>query len=213
MYPTAHIYGNGHRSDMWPHIPTETPGAILDVGCGGGGFCRAIKERLPTTLVWGIEANLEAAVGAREHADRVVHGLFPDDLPADAPLFDVVFFNDVLEHMSDPWNALRAAPGRLADGGIVIASIPNVRNWNVVKRLVLNGDFSYQETGIMDRTHLRFFTRRTARQLFVDCGYAVDVCEPHNISTTWKARLASVPFMRASREVRAAQVVVVARPA
>jgi len=95
--------------------------------------------------------------------------------------------NDVLEHLPDPWTVLRQAHGLLNPGGVVVASIPNLRYFPVLKDLVLRGEFEYQRDGVLDRTHLRFFTRKSIGRLFEDTGYSVRAVEGlRGIVFPWK---------------------------
>jgi 2-polyprenyl-3-methyl-5-hydroxy-6-metoxy-1,4-benzoquinol methylase len=177
----THPYELTPRVDVYAELPARFD-SILDVGCSRGGFCEYVKGRHPATTVWGIEPDEGAAMEARPRADRVVIGRFPDDLPADAPKFDVIVFADVLEHLTDPQSALEAASARLAPQGVVVASIPNIRHWRVIKKIAIDGDFTYTDTGILDRTHLRFFTKSTMRALFEDSGFSVARCTPTDLS-------------------------------
>lgn len=195
------------RAEILPFVPPA--GVVLDVGCSRGGFCRVIKRSRPGTVVWGIEPHAAAAEEARRHADEVVTGLFPEDLPVAAPPFDVVFFNDVLEHLVDPWDVLAHTRPLLSDRGVVVASIPNVRYWELIYELVFRRDFAYTDAGILDRTHLRFFTRSTMEQLFLAAGYEVERCVPINTARSWRVAAMSLVF---GRDIRHMQYVVVARP-
>jgi 2-polyprenyl-3-methyl-5-hydroxy-6-metoxy-1,4-benzoquinol methylase len=146
---------------------------VLDVGCGPGGFGHSLRQDDPTRERWAVELDADVAATAADHYDRMVVGPFPDAVTELGARFDCIVFNDVLEHVVDPWATLRAATPLLAEGGAVVASIPNVRNARVVFDLAVRGNWTYTDIGILDRTHLRFFTARSIRQLFVDCGYVV----------------------------------------
>jgi SAM-dependent methyltransferase len=124
--------------------------------------------------VAGIEPTAAALV-AKTRLDDAVQGYFPADLPSTWAPFDVICFNDVLEHIPDPWSVLRATHAWLAPGGQVIASIPNVRFLDVLVDLVVRGKWTYMPTGVLDQTHLRFFTRASLEPLFHDAGYALDL--------------------------------------
>ena len=88
--------------------------------------------------------------------------------------YDVIVFNDVLEHMVDPSAALRASRDLLAPNGSVIASIPNFRNWRTLNTILREGTFAYEDSGVLDRTHLRFFCKRDIIELFIDSGFDVE---------------------------------------
>lgn len=195
------------RAEVLPFLPAAD--AVLDVGCSTGRFCAVIKRARPETTVWGIEPHTEAAEQARSHADHVITGLFPEDLPADAPKFDAVFFNDVLEHLVDPWDILARTRPLLSGRGVVVASIPNARYWELLFELVFRRNFQYTEAGILDRTHLRFFTKSTMEQLFSSSGYEIELCQPINSATSWKVALMSLLF---GSDIRHLQYVVVGRP-
>ena len=203
-------YCDVDRRELLPFLPADAA-LILDVGCGMGGFSRAAKATSSGLVAWGIEPNPGAAACAASRLDHVVIGNFPDDMPADSPRFDAIFFNDVLEHMVDPWAALVAAMPFIADGGRVVASLPNVRHYTVLNSLIRRADFTYTDSGILDRTHLRFFTLSTMVEMFNSTGYNVTSCTPISVSGSRKARLMTrLPWM--SDDILALQFVIVATP-
>ncbi|HEV8247609.1 MAG TPA: class I SAM-dependent methyltransferase [Polyangiaceae bacterium] len=150
--------------------------SILDVGCGAGANARAIRERHPEVRITGIEPDARAAELARQACDEVVHGTLADFVAGGpAQTFDAVILSDVLEHVPEPVRFLRellALPGCARARYFV--SVPNYAVWYNRLR-TLAGDFSYAWSGLYDRTHLRFFTRRSVRQLLEHC--ALDVLE------------------------------------
>ena len=133
--------------------------------------------------------------------------MFPDDMPADAT-FDCIVFNDVIEHVVDPWTMLRKAERHLAPDGLIVASIPNIRYYIVVRDLLLRGRWEYADWGVLDRTHLRFFTRESISRLFPDCGYTIEQLTPIN---PIKLRRAALLTTRWFRDLRYQQFAVVAR--
>ena len=150
---------------------------VLDVGCAAGGLGAALKRRQGAE-VWGIEPCPEAAVRAEKHLHRVI-ALPVEEALGELPQrrFDSIVLADVLEHLVDPQRVLAALGAKLAPGGEIVATLPNVRHWSVVKEL-LDGSWEYTEAGILDRTHLRFFTRSSALALFERAGYAVTSAAP-----------------------------------
>jgi 2-polyprenyl-3-methyl-5-hydroxy-6-metoxy-1,4-benzoquinol methylase len=133
---------------------------FLDVGCGGGALARSLKEA-GAAHVAGIEVNPAAAARAREHIDAIVEGgVLEAALPFAAGEFDYLIFADVLEHLTDPSAALRRCLPYLAPRGRVIVSVPNMRFYLVLLRLMFDR-WSYADAGVRDRTHLRIFTRRS----------------------------------------------------
>jgi 2-polyprenyl-3-methyl-5-hydroxy-6-metoxy-1,4-benzoquinol methylase/regulator of replication initiation timing len=143
---------------------------VLDVGCATGYLARALAERGCT--VSGVEFDAEAAEEARPHLERLVIGDLETMDLADAfgdDRFDVIVFGDVLEHLRDPLPVLRRAKALLADRGSVVASIPNIAHGSV-RLALLAGRFDYQDLGLLDSTHLRFFTRSSVEDLFREAG-------------------------------------------
>ena len=145
---------------------------ILDVGCGEGAFGALLKRRRGCE-VHGVERFPPAAAAARRVLDSVTEGDAESArLPFDDGSFDCLVYADVLEHLVDPWRALRDHVRLLRPGGRVVASVPNVRHLGVVLRLLLLGRIDYADEGILDRTHLRFFTRRSLLALLEGAGLA-----------------------------------------
>jgi SAM-dependent methyltransferase len=142
-------------------------GRVLDVGCDTGRFGEALT-RLKHCEVHGIERDERAVLEARGRL-AVVHSRSIDapETFDDLGPYDAVLFFDVLEHLTDPWAVLARAVRTLRPGGCVYAIVPNVAHVSVVRRLLL-GRFEYAEHGIMDRTHLRWFTRSSLELAFRD---------------------------------------------
>jgi 2-polyprenyl-3-methyl-5-hydroxy-6-metoxy-1,4-benzoquinol methylase len=146
---------------------------VLDVGCWTGQMGAVLSRFNPRVV--GIELDTDAAAQAAKALDDVVVADvsdldFRERFGSDA--FDAIVFGDVLEHIKDPVSVLRSACTTLSDRGFVVASIPNVAHGSVRLRL-LAGDFSYTEVGLLDRTHLRFFTRESMTQMFTDAGLTI----------------------------------------
>src|SRR5713226_1174379 len=147
---------------------------VLDVGCGFATTSQYIESR--GNRVTGIEESADAAVKARDRIGRVVQRDLQDFDGVAAELegarFDVVVFADVLEHLAWPLGVLRKYLALLKQAGSVIVSLPNVGLWSV-RLAVMAGRFEYQDTGVLDRTHLRFFTRASARRMLDAAGLDV----------------------------------------
>lgn len=149
--------------------PPETALRVLELGCACGATLLEIKNRYPNAELYGIELNAGAVAIGRRFADiRPMNAELPLDYPEN--YFDYVITADVLEHLVDPWRVVANIRPHLKDGGTVIASIPNIMHVSVMRDL-LNGRFRYQEAGILDRTHLRFFTLTEIDSLFAGAGY------------------------------------------
>jgi SAM-dependent methyltransferase len=145
--------------------------SMLDVGCGSGALGAAYRRLNPTARLYGIELDPDAAAIAASRLDHVaIVDVERDPLPFEVPSgFDCVVYGDVLEHLRDPFAVLRAQAELLTDDGIVLISIPNVEHWSFAARL-LSGTFDYDESGLFDRTHLRWFSLETMRRGLIDCG-------------------------------------------
>ena len=158
---------------------------VLDVGCAHGYIAEVLKAQ--GCRVFGVERNAADAAQARAHCEQVVVADveapgWVEELPVRD--FDVVVLSDVLEHLRDPAAALRRLRGLLRpDGGFVAASVPNVAHVSVRLELLL-GSFRYEDLGILDHTHLHFYTRDSLEALFTACGFAVESidCTTNEIS-------------------------------
>lgn len=182
-------YFDAPRREMLPFIPESTT-RLLEVGCGNAGFAVLLKQR-SMLHVTGIESHPASASAARSRVDCLLDTSIEEALPAlTGQSFDCIVLNDVLEHLVDPWAVMRQLRPLLAPGGTVVASLPNVRYLPVFKDYVLRGDWKYQQDGVLDRTHLRFFTRSGMHELFESAGFAIARIEginPTNVS--WKFKL------------------------
>jgi SAM-dependent methyltransferase len=165
------FYYEQARPEVAALVPPECL-RVLEVGCGSGELGRLLRAR--GHHVTGIELVPEMAERARRWLDRVeTADVETDGFPFPPASFDALIFADVLEHLVDPWRVLREAVAVLAEGGVVVASIPNVQNLDVLRRL-LRGRWDYRERGILDFGHLRFFTLHTIRGLFAQAGLTLE---------------------------------------
>lgn len=166
------VYYSQPRPEMLPFVPA-TAKRVMELGCAEGAFAATVKERTGAE-VWGLEFSPEAAEQARAAIDRVLVGDAAERI-AELPdsYFDAIICNDVLEHLVDPGSTLQLLRPKLAAGGVIIASIPNIRYLPALSRVVFWKDFPQEECGIFDRTHLRFFTRKSILRLFDGAGFTV----------------------------------------
>ncbi len=150
-----------HRKEMIPALP-ENYERVLEVGCGEGRF-RANLDR--TNEYWGLEPAPVAAEMAGEVLDKVLVGTYEErvqELPEG--YFDLIICNDVIEHMTDHDHFFRSIQSKLVPGGVLVASIPNVRHILNLYELLIKKDWEYKEAGILDKTHFRFFTEKSLRK-------------------------------------------------
>lgn len=161
------------RGDIVAALETDAASDVLELGCGAGGTGRAALEAGKAGRYVGIELSPSAAEVAAGHLTEVLVGdVERVDLMQLHGRFDALIISEVLEHLTDPWSTLGRLRGCLRPGGKVYASSPNVAHWKVIRSLV-GGQFEYADSGVMDRTHLRWFTPKSYRQLFEAAGFEV----------------------------------------
>jgi len=164
-------YYQNVRHDLIPLVPDDAK-CILEVGCAAGMTGRELKKR-SGAFVAGIEMNNKAACAAKNVLDDVVQGNIEDiELPYSKNSFDCILFADVLEHLIDPLSVLQKVRPLMKNKGTIVASIPNVQFHGVVHQLI-EGNWTYEKEGILDETHLRFFTFKEIEKLFSQAGYSI----------------------------------------
>lgn len=166
------------RLEMLKYIPNDAT-IILDVGCSSGEFGNAIKNKL-NCIVWGIEPDKKSSERAALVLDKVFNGFFEDGVNFFNQKFDCIIFNDVLEHLPNPFEALNICRSFLKKDGIIVASIPNIRFFDAMYHIVLQKDFKYTNAGIFDKTHLRFFTKKSIQCMFTESGYQIKALDGIN---------------------------------
>jgi len=168
-------YHSHPRPEVRALVPS-TARMVVDVGCGAGALGAALKDERPGVQVRGIELDPGAAARAAAVLDDVAVMAGDGPLPPGWPAPDCVIFADVLEHMVDPWSALRIWRGRLREGGHIVVSLPNIAFFSILDGL-WRGRWDYADEGVLDRTHLRFFTRETAVELLEQAGFRIERME------------------------------------
>jgi 2-polyprenyl-3-methyl-5-hydroxy-6-metoxy-1,4-benzoquinol methylase len=179
-------YYSQSRSEVASFVPVNI-GRILDVGCGQGAFLELIKEKTGAET-WGIE--LMPGITEVRKVDKILTGSVEDlinDIPND--YFDCITFNDILEHLLHPTEVLKMMSPKLTKTGIIIASIPNVRFSANLYELLIKKDWAYKDYGILDSTHIRFFTQISMKRMLEEAGYKVNCQEGINMNSSWKLRL------------------------
>ena len=168
----------GYYDSLNPHLlqilSLIVPGQrVLELGCAGGRLGAVLKERGAAHYT-GVECVAKAAEEARGRLDEVIVGNIEElDLPIEPGSVDCLVCGDVLEHLLDPWATLKKCVGYVKPGGHVVASIPNVNHVSIFTSM-LNGRWDYTDSGILDRSHLRFFTIELMGDLFKRAGISVD---------------------------------------
>jgi 2-polyprenyl-3-methyl-5-hydroxy-6-metoxy-1,4-benzoquinol methylase len=159
------------RLEMLQYLPDKYK-TVLEIGCGQGEFAAHLR---PGSEIWGVELNPEAARVASQKLHRVRAGRYEDvagDLPANH--YDVVICNDVIEHVADHGWFLESVKSKLTNSGSLVASIPNVRFWHNLWGLLVQRDWEYQDEGVLDRTHLRFFTEKSIKRTLSEHGFEIE---------------------------------------
>ena len=137
--------------------PKDAPIRVLEIGCDCGANLLWVKNRYPNAELYGVEINPSAAEIANCIAKVTVGNIEERQMDFGGVTFDYIVFGDVLEHLRDPEGTLTYCKGFLKEDGSILASIPNLMHVSVVRGLI-NGNFTYEDRGLLDRTHIHFFT-------------------------------------------------------
>jgi SAM-dependent methyltransferase len=170
-------YPDHPNSDLLERIPLDAA-VVLDVGCGAGSLGAAYRRFNPRARLLGIDMDPAAAEIAARRLDEVaVVDVEHDPLPfeLDRPI-DCIIYGDVLEHLRDPWSLLRHHIAALSDEGTILICVPNLEHWSFADRL-LRGTWDYEPTGLLDDTHLRWFSLETMRRGLLSLG--LTLCDVH----------------------------------
>ncbi len=200
-----------NRHEMLKFIPVDAA-KILDVGCGEGKFSFQLKQR-SNTEIWGIELDNISGEIAKTRLDNVLIGNLNGIIPTlPENYFDCIIFNDILEHLEDPYNTLLNIKSKLSQNGVVVSSIPNVRYISNLKKLLFDKDWHYEDEGILDKTHLRFFTQKSIINMFDTLGFEILQMEGINPSKSKNLKLANFIFMGNLTDAKFLQFASVVKP-
>lgn len=153
---------------------------VVEIGCSSGALAREYKRLNPECHYIGCDIDASYVEMAKQHCDQVLLADIDaagDDFYESVAGSDLWVFGDTLEHMKDPWAVLRQVSGVMSLGGMVVACVPNAQHWSVQARLA-TGAFWYESAGLLDRTHLRWFTKKTLPHLFEQAGFQVQKILP-----------------------------------
>jgi 2-polyprenyl-3-methyl-5-hydroxy-6-metoxy-1,4-benzoquinol methylase len=205
-------YFDSIRDDMLRYVPPASR-KTLEFGCGRGGFSSLVKQRL-AAQTWAVEIDKTSAAAAAAKLDKVICA---DALDALGQLpenyFDCIIFFDVLEHMINPYSLLDGVRTKLAAGGVVVASIPNIRYYRAFVEYVFGADWRYRQQGVMDKTHLRFFTKKSILRMFDELGFEILAIEGIHPTSSRTYKVLNLLLLGSIRDVRYKHFAVVARPA
>ncbi|MBD3809812.1 MAG: class I SAM-dependent methyltransferase [Sulfuricurvum sp.] len=178
MYENKEItYFSYIREDLINLIPkTFRACNVLEIGCGNGATLQKLKKIGIANKTTGIEL-----FPSEDNFYDTVDHFFPENVEQMAfpsymnNSFDIILLGDVLEHLVDPWSTLKKVSTLLKAEGRIIVSLPNIRYYTILKSIIFNGDFKYEEAGILDKTHLRFFCRKNIIELLENADLKVDI--------------------------------------
>jgi SAM-dependent methyltransferase len=168
-----------HNPDLLALVPASAR-RLVEIGCSSGALAREFKRGAPDCHYLGVEIDPGYAELAKRHCDEV---MVCDLDGADEEFWqacsdrDCWIFGDTLEHLKDPWAVLRRIRTLIPPSGSVVACIPNVQHWSMQAKLSV-GDFRYRDSGLLDRTHLRWFTRQTIIESFREAGFEIVAGKP-----------------------------------
>ena len=178
------LYYFSARNDLIQLIPSEAQ-RILEVGCAGGMTGKALREKGVEEIV-GIEIDEEVALQGRPYYDQLIIGdVEKVKLPFGKEHFDCIIYGDVLEHLVNPWQVLKSHTLFLKKGGSIVCSIPNIRHYRVIKKLILKGKWEYTDDGILDRSHLRFFTLDSIQRMLKEAGFEIEELLRRSSGVSW----------------------------
>jgi 2-polyprenyl-3-methyl-5-hydroxy-6-metoxy-1,4-benzoquinol methylase len=184
-------YFSQTRPEMIAIVP-EGINTLLDIGCGAGTFGTALKQARPELRIFGIEFNAEVVNPVPSSFEKVWIGDVNMILPSLPELtYDLIVFNDLLEHLVNPQEVLDKCVRLLRPEGRIMASIPNMRFWPILSDLLFQAEWRYRDAGVMDETHLRFYTRKSIIRMFQEAGFSVERIEGINKTSTlsWRWRI------------------------
>lgn len=188
---TPFSYYSKTRQDLINFMPSGYSIA-LEIGCGAGVLGMDIKKHGKASVVWGVELDQQAGTVASGKLDQVVIGDFlkisPDMFRGQ---FDLVVCADVIEHMANPWKALDRIYSLLKDNGEIIISIPNIRHYRIIKKLIKD-QWRYEKEGILDKTHLRFFGLASVKDLIKYSGFELIDLFRKKRARPWVERFARI---------------------
>ena len=172
----AEEYFEHTRKDISPLLPVRAVNA-LEIGCGTGSTLAWLKTLYPALRTVGLEGNGALKDRLNGNVDEALIVDLDLGVP-DLGQFDLILALDVLEHLKKPDRALSDLRKMLTSDGVLLISLPNVAHWPIGMNLAMFGEFEYKDAGVMDRTHLHFFTEKSARQMIEGAGLTVHASLP-----------------------------------
>jgi 2-polyprenyl-3-methyl-5-hydroxy-6-metoxy-1,4-benzoquinol methylase len=197
------------RPEILNKIPENTS-KVLDVGCGFGNLGKKLKE-MRKLEYYGVEFSESATI----YLDKICDKYWIGDLEKlnidELPMVDCLIAADILEHLENPWGILGKLVSKLESNGVAIISIPNVRNLNIIGKLLIKGTWEYEDSGILDRTHLRFFTRQSIISLITQSDLDIQTISSNIDNYGMLRRIITWPLRKLIPELEISQYIIVAR--
>ncbi len=184
-------YFEAERPEVLNLIP-NTVSKTIEFGCGNGNFSKSIKDNFETES-WGVDIDEASAKNATLLLDNVIQGEAMQvlkKLPKN--YFDCVICNDFLEHIVNPTEFLVALRPYLTNSALLICSLPNVRHWKNLGELLFDKDWRYREEGILDSTHLRFFTKKSMLRMLDDSGLKIEEIKGINAAKSLRFHIPNI---------------------
>lgn len=204
-------YYQSNREDMLQYVPPGTK-TSLEFGCGCGGFSALVKDKFDAET-WAVEINEEAAHEAEKILDKVINSDADESLE-DIPenFFDCIILFDILEHLLDPSALLSTLKNKLSDKGVIIASIPNIRYYRAFVDLVIHGNWDYKDHGILDRTHLRFFTYKSIVKMLKLLDFEILLLEGIHPTSSRTFKILNLVLLNSINDIRYKHFAIVVKP-
>ena len=204
-------YYESTREDMLKYIPVGIKTSI-EFGCGSGGFSVLVKDKF-NAETWAVEINQQAAQQAEKKLDKLINSDAVKSL-IDIPdsYFDCIILFDILEHLIDPYTLLCALKNKLSSRGVIIASIPNIRYYRTFIEFVIHGNWDYKDHGILDRTHLRFFTYKSILKMLKTLGFEILTLEGIHPTSSRTFRILNLLLLNSIKDIRYKHFAMVVKP-
>jgi 2-polyprenyl-3-methyl-5-hydroxy-6-metoxy-1,4-benzoquinol methylase len=173
-------YYNQVRKDILPYIPVIKTAKFLDIGCSGGNVLCYLKETKIIEEAVGVDLmKIPQSNQQNLLLDKfILADVQQQQLNLPEQYFDIMLCADVLEHLQDPWATLEYLKKFMKKDGLLIISIPNIREFRALRKIFLKGDFLYAPSGILDKTHLRFFCKKNIIELVSGAGFLIEKTAP-----------------------------------
>jgi 2-polyprenyl-3-methyl-5-hydroxy-6-metoxy-1,4-benzoquinol methylase len=201
-------YFSNVREDILDLIKSSKFNHLLEVGAGACGTTVEIKKRNIASKVTAVELfKIENSLQDSPLLDSFLRLDLNKDLELlENDEYDALIAADVLEHLSDPWTVIKSLENKLKHNGTFILSLPNIRNIKTLKQIVMKGSFAYEDEGVLDRTHLRFFCHKDMRQLAREAGLEIEATS-FSIDRKFRGMLKLLPHV--IKELLSTQIILV----